>query len=75
MSPYICSVQKHRVTKRAWCLHFLRSVLITCLLTSSLEKEIIVLKKKSENSPEFWIQISVGTLMLVVKVLMVEFVE
>ena len=68
-------MHKNSVTKRALFLHFLRSFLITCLITSSLEKEIIVLKKKSENSPEFWIQISVGTLTLVVKVLMVEFVE
>ena len=31
--------------------------------------------KKCENSPEFWIQKSVGTLMLVVKALMVGFEE
>ena len=31
--------------------------------------------KKCENSPEFWIQKSVGTLMFVVKALMVEFEE
>ena len=31
--------------------------------------------KKCENSPEFWIQKSLGTLMLVVKALMVGFEE
>ena len=46
-------------------LRFLRSVLITYLITLSLEKEIIVLEKKSRKSLEFWIQKSVRTLSIV----------
>ena len=43
---------------------FLRSPLITYLITLSLEKEIIVLKKQSGKSLEFWIRKSVRTLLL-----------
>ena len=46
-------------------MRFLRSVLITYLLNWSLEKEIIVLGKKSRKSLEFWIQKSVRTLSIV----------
>ena len=37
-------------------LRFLRSALITYLITLSLEKEIIILEKKSGQSFKFWIQ-------------------
>ena len=43
-------------------LRFLRSVLITYLITWCLGKEIIVLEKKSRKSLEFWIRKSVRTL-------------
>ena len=46
-------------------MRFLTSVLITYLLNWSLEKEIIVLGKKSRKSLEFWIQKSVRTLSIV----------
>ena len=43
-------------------LSFLRSPLITYLIILCLEKEIIVLEKKSGRSLEFWIQKFVLTL-------------
>ena len=43
-------------------LRFLSSPLITYLIILCLEKEIIVLEKKSGRSLEFWIQKSVRTL-------------
>jgi len=50
------------VMKKALFLLLLRSLLITYLITSSLEKEIILLEKKSGKSPEFWIRKSVRAL-------------
>ena len=47
--------------------------MITCLITLSLEKEIIVLEKSLKTVLNFGSKISVGTLMLVVKALMVGF--
>ena len=58
----ISPVRLRCIVKKALFLLFLRSVLITYLITSSLEKEIIVLEKKSGKSLEFWIQKSVRTL-------------
>ena len=42
--------------KKLCSLLLLRSLLITYLITLSLEKEIIVLAKKSAKSLEFWVQ-------------------
>ena len=51
------------IMKKALFLHFLRSLLITYLITLSLEKEIInCLEKKSGKSLKFWIQKSVQIL-------------
>ena len=44
------------VMRKAWFLRFSRSLLITYLITLSVEKEIIVLEKKSGNDLKFWIQ-------------------
>ena len=41
---------------------FLRSLMITYLITLSLEKEIIVLEKSPEKIFDFWIEKSVQTL-------------
>ena len=54
---YVCSAPWKKV-----CSCVLRSLLITYLRTSSLEKEIIVFWKRSGKSLEFWIQKSVRTL-------------
>ena len=51
--------------EKSLLVRFLRSVLITYLITWSLGKEIIVLEKKSRKSLEFWIQKSVRTLSIV----------
>ena len=51
------------IMKKALFLHFLRSLLITYLITLSLEKEIInCLEKNSGKSLKFWIQKSVQIL-------------
>ena len=51
------------IMKKALFLPFLRSLLITYLITLSLEKEIInCLEKKSGKSLKFWIQKSVQIL-------------
>ena len=55
----ILPIQVHlqRIMKKALFLHFLRSLLITYLITLSLEKEMInCLGKKSGKSLKFWIQ-------------------
>ena len=49
--------------KKKLCSYvFLKSILITCVIILSLEKEIIVLGKKSGESLEFWNQKTVRTL-------------
>ena len=48
--------------KKIFVPAFLRSLMITYLITLSLEKEIIVLEKSLEKSPDFWTQKSVRTL-------------
>ena len=57
--PYVGS-EPH---KKTLFLRFLRCLLITYVITLSLEKEIIIVFEKSlEKSLEFWIQKSVQTL-------------
>ena len=56
--PYVCSAPRKKL-----CSCVLRSLLITCLIALSLEKEIIVLEKVLEKVLKFWIQKSVRTLL------------
>ena len=52
----VVTVLLQYVMRKAWFLRFSRSLLITYLITLSVEKEIIVLGKKSGNDLKFWIQ-------------------
>ena len=52
----VVTVLLQYVMRKAWFLRFSRSLLITYLITLSVQKEIIVLGKKSGNDLKFWIQ-------------------
>ena len=49
----ISPIRLQRISEKALLLRFLRSLSITYLITVSLEKEIIVLEKKSGKFLEF----------------------